>query len=81
MKVEKFLSMSQCDTPTLQPCENCGNTTVTKDACSPAIGDPARLGITRPPAEFQREVLGRIAKAHPTAEGMKNPRWQRPREV
>ena len=29
------------------------------------IGDPIGLGITRPPSDFQKYVLGRIKEAHP----------------
>ena len=30
-----------------------------------SIGDPVRLGITKPPADFQKNILGRIRDAVP----------------
>ena len=27
-----------------------------------AIGDPVRLGITKPPSDFQKEIIGRVAR-------------------
>ena len=50
--------------PTTEPCPNCQQATVTKDACSPLIGDPVRLGIIKPPTEF-RELLTKIKKRNP----------------
>jgi putative FmdB family regulatory protein len=65
-KFEKFLSISKCDEPTTEPCPVCSGTQlVTKDACAPGIGDSVRLGITKPPADFQKYVLGRIKASVP----------------
>ena len=34
------------------------------------IGDPVRLGVTKPSSDFRKHVLGRIKEAHPKAEGL-----------
>ena len=31
----------------------------------PAIGDPVRLGILKPPADFQKNVIGRMKESIP----------------
>jgi hypothetical protein len=31
------------------------------------IGDPVRMGVTRPPADFSKYVLGRVKEAAPGA--------------
>jgi len=57
---EKFLSIENYLIPTQEPCPKCSTQNVTKDICSPAIGDPVRLGITKPPSDFSKYVLGRM---------------------
>lgn len=62
---ELRLSMDDRMKPTTEPCPNCKReNTVIKDACAPAIGDPVRLGIIKPPSEF-REILSKIKKKSP----------------
>ena len=29
------------------------------------LGDPIRMGVTRPPSDFSKYVLGRVKEAHP----------------
>lgn len=29
---------------------------------TPAIGDPIRLGIKKPPSDFQKEIIGRVSR-------------------
>jgi len=61
---EKKLPIPEYEAPTKEPCPECNQMTVTKDACAPPIGDPMRLGVTRPDAGWG-EVLGKIKAAHP----------------
>lgn len=42
-----------------------------------AILDPIKLGITKPPQDFQREVLGRIKKSNPGSQ-IGTRRWDVP---
>lgn len=44
--------------------------------------DPVGIGITKPPSDFQKYVLGRVKEAVPGAEKSKlEKRWHIPREV
>jgi putative FmdB family regulatory protein len=61
---EKMLKIVDCDLPTTEPCPNCSKSEVKKSICAPAICDPVRLGVKRPPADFQKYVLGRIKNDH-----------------
>lgn len=44
------------------------------------IGDSVRLGITKPPSDFTKYVLGRVKETNPGAEGLMR-RTQIPKEV
>lgn len=44
------------------------------------IVDPVGIGVTKPPAEFQKMVLGRIQERTPGATAIANRRWGVPRE-
>jgi putative FmdB family regulatory protein len=66
---EKRLSMSDCDLPESEPCPECHQeNSVKKDACAPPIVDPVRIGVTRPPSDFSKYVLGKIKHANPKAD-------------
>lgn len=43
------------------------------------ITDPMSLGVTRPPSDFQKHVLGKIKKGHP--KGSVEKRWTIPKEI
>jgi hypothetical protein len=43
--------------------------------------DPVNVGITKPPADFQKYVLGRIKSAVPQAEAVASKRWDIPKEI
>jgi hypothetical protein len=43
--------------------------------------DPVNIGVTKPPADFQRHVLGRIKAAVPEASAIGNKRWSIPTEI
>ena len=44
--------------------------------------DPVGIGVTKPPADFQKHVLGRIKEAVPGANKQTiEKRWQIPKEI
>jgi len=43
--------------------------------------DPVSIGVTKPPADFQKHVLGRIKSAVPEASAVANKRWTIPKEI
>lgn len=43
--------------------------------------DPVGIGVTKPPVDFQKHVLGRIKSSVPNADVVANKRWDIPREV
>jgi hypothetical protein len=43
--------------------------------------DPVSIGITKPPQDFQKHVLGRIKSAVPEASAIGNKRWNIPTEI
>lgn len=45
------------------------------------IGDPVNLGITKPPADFMKHVLGRIKATNPGSDAIANKRWNIPKEI
>lgn len=49
--------------------------------CSATIVDPVNIGVTKPPADFQKYVLGRIKSAVPGTTAVGNKRWDIPKEV
>jgi hypothetical protein len=44
------------------------------------IGDPVRMGVTRPPTDFSKYVLGRVKEANPLG-GAVERRYTIPKEV
>lgn len=42
--------------------------------------DPMGLGISKPPSDFQKYVLGRIKNSVPQADAVASKRWGIPRE-
>lgn len=45
------------------------------------IVDPVGIGVTKPPADFQRNVLGKIKAANPGSDAIASKRWGIPKEV
>jgi len=43
--------------------------------------DPVSIGVTKPPSDFQRHILGRIKEAVPGASAVANKRWGIPKEI
>lgn len=44
------------------------------------VVDPVNIGVTRPPSDFQRNILGRIKAAVPESSAIASRRWGIPRE-
>lgn len=45
------------------------------------IGDPVGMGITKPPADFQKFVLGKIKASNPGSDAIASKRWDIPKEI
>ena len=43
--------------------------------------DPVRIGVTKPPADFQKYVLGRVKAAVPESNAVASKRWDIPKEI
>lgn len=43
--------------------------------------DPVNIGVTKPPADFQKYVLGRVKENMPGASAVANKRWDIPKEI
>lgn len=45
------------------------------------IADPVGIGVSKPPADFQKHVLGKIKDKTPGATAIGNKRWSIPKEI
>lgn len=45
------------------------------------VVDPVGIGVTRPPSDFQKYVLGKVKAANPHADAVASKRWGIPKEV
>jgi putative FmdB family regulatory protein len=62
---ERLLKMSEMTVPLSQPCPMCESQgTLVQNATAASIGDPIKLGITRPDAGWG-DVLSKVKAAHP----------------
>jgi hypothetical protein len=43
--------------------------------------DPVSIGVTKPPADFQKYILGRVKSAVPEATAVASKRWDIPKEI
>ena len=43
--------------------------------------DPIRIGVTKPPADFQKYVLGRVKASVPHSDAVASKRWDIPKEI
>lgn len=43
--------------------------------------DPVNIGVTKPPSDFQKYVLGRVKEKTPGATAVANKRWDIPKEI
>lgn len=63
---EKFLIIDKRKVPLGEPCPACDvKNQIELVPAAPAIGDPVRLGVRRPPSDFQKYVMGRVKANHP----------------
>lgn len=44
------------------------------------VGDSVRLGVTKPPSDFQKYVLGRVKESHPLGKAVER-RYTIPKEI
>ena len=61
---EEHMSIDDRSIPTKKPCPACGARKVEQVILAMNIGDPVRLGITKPSSEFN-DVLTRISDNNP----------------
>jgi hypothetical protein len=73
--IEQFMSISERE-PFLE-----NNPHLKQVPTAPAIVDPINIGVTKPPSDFQKHVLGRIKATQPGASEVANRRWGIPREI
>lgn len=59
---EQRMKMEEVDTPVA--CPDCGQF-ATLAISAPALVDAVRIGVKKPPADFQKYVLGRIQNSVP----------------
>lgn len=45
------------------------------------IVDPVGIGVTKPPSDFQKYVLGKVKSANPGSDAVASKRWGIPKEV
>jgi len=43
--------------------------------------DPVNIGVTKPPSDFQKYILGRVKEKVPGASAVGNKRWHIPKEI
>lgn len=43
--------------------------------------DPVSIGVTKPPSDFQKYILGRVKSAVPQADAVASKRWDIPKEI
>lgn len=45
------------------------------------VVDPVGIGVSKPPQDFQRYVLGKVKAANPHSDAVASKRWNIPREI
>lgn len=48
---------------------------------SAVVVDPVNIGVTKPPSDFMKYVLGRVQEKTPGASAVANKRWHIPKEI
>ena len=43
--------------------------------------DPVNIGVTKPPSDFMKYVLGRVKSSVPEATAVASKRWEIPKEI
>lgn len=46
-----------------------------------SVADPTNIGVTKPPSDFQKYVLGKVQAKTPGASAIGNKRWTIPKEI
>ena len=64
---EEQMLIADRKAPTEKPCFKCGNGEIQMVLSSINLGDPVRLGITKPSPEFN-DVMQKIKTGHPLAQ-------------
>lgn len=63
---EMNLKIADRHQPVGEVCPDCGDSnSVNMKITAPSIGDPYKLGVTKPPSDFVNHVLGKVHAAHP----------------
>jgi len=57
------------------------NTTMERVYSKVSIADPTNIGVTKPPSDFQKYVLGKVQAKSPGATAIANKRWSIPKEI
>jgi putative FmdB family regulatory protein len=65
---ERKLSYETIDQPTKEPCPECQTNSIVYVPSFSGLGDPIKLGITRPPDAFLHGVLGRMKSSVPNTD-------------
>ena len=68
---EESLPIDDRKAPTEKPCFKCGEGEIRLLISAPSIGDPVRLGVTKPSVEFN-DVMQKIKKGHPLGQFQKS---------
>lgn len=45
------------------------------------VVDPVGIGVSKPPQDFQRYVLGKVKAANPHSDAVASKRWDIPKEI
>jgi hypothetical protein len=45
------------------------------------VVDPVGIGVSKPPQDFQKYVLGKVKAANPQSDAVASKRWNIPREI
>ena len=64
---EEQMLIADRKAPTEKPCFQCGDGEIELLISAVSIGDPVRLGITKPSAEFN-DVMQKVKTGHPLAQ-------------
>lgn len=62
--LDKHIAYADRDTPTHDPCPQCGTTTIERLACAPNVGDSVRIGRTNLPSTWTDKLQQIKSKHH-----------------
>ena len=61
-RFEEMLKISERKRPLQEPCEKCGENTVSQTIVQVNVGDPIALGVKKIPKDFKEGVLDKARK-------------------